>query len=132
MPTLLAKIVGHTAALALVEAYAGQRIYIPRKPLKHYALAKVISMPAFAMLVAARGGEYFKVPLCRAERIIARRARGMSYSAIARAVHCSEGTVGDVLRNAGLTRAPRATKRGGSNKAIITARNGATIQHQEA
>lgn len=132
MPTLLAKIVGHTAALALVEAYAGQRIYIPRKPRKHYRLAQVISMPAFAMLAAARGGEYFKVPLCRAERIVAYRARGMSYPAIARAVQCSEGTVGDVLRSAGLTRPRRAAKGKGNSQSIIAARNGASIQHQEA
>jgi DNA-binding NarL/FixJ family response regulator len=102
----LVKLVGEEAALALVEAHGGTRLFVPKRVGAHSALARRTGVPAksLAPLAAAYGGETIKLPLCREWRIrIYRLRHGESYAAIARRLGIVESTVWRVLNDGGMT-----------------------------
>ncbi len=98
----LADLIGLEAALALVEAYGGTRVYIPHEPTEW--LADLVGEAAAAILCGTRSGENLEVPLGRQWRVLVYKAQGLSRSAIARRLVCTESAVGRILRANGLTR----------------------------
>ncbi|MGD9769469.1 MAG: hypothetical protein AB7U62_17680 [Pseudolabrys sp.] len=97
----LVDIVGAEATLALIEAHGGTRFYVPRMP--NERLVAIVGEPGAAALASLLGGEYLKLPLARAWRVLVYQARGLSYPAIARRVGCTEGAVWRTLSRHGLT-----------------------------
>jgi hypothetical protein len=91
----IVQIVGAEAALTLVEAYGGTRLFVPKTPTEnHIALLGDGSAKALSQ---AWGGEYIKVPLGRAWRVLVYNARGLSYAETARKAGCSEDGVWRIL-----------------------------------
>jgi DNA-binding NarL/FixJ family response regulator len=81
----LADLIGLEAALALIEAYGGTRVYIPHEPTEW--LTDLVGAPAAG----------------RQWRVLVYKAQGLSRSAIARRLVCTESAVGRILRTNGLT-----------------------------
>ena len=97
----LTSLIGDHAALLLIEAHGGTRLYIARRG---DALATVIGAQAAAALAAELGGEYLKVPTAKFWRARVYRARGMSYALIARRLGATESSVWRWLNAGGDTR----------------------------
>ncbi len=100
----LTAIIGADAALSLIEAHGGTRVYVPAEPSDTSTLANAIGLPAARALAKHRPSEYITVPVCRNWRIRIYRARGMSCAAIARKVGCHEDTVTRALSAAAAPR----------------------------
>jgi hypothetical protein len=92
----LVELVGPDAALALVEARGGTRIYVG-EAIEGRTVTDIIGVAAAARLAEAFGRETIKVPLAREWRILIYKARGLSYRAIALKAGCSENTVWETL-----------------------------------
>ncbi len=104
-PALLeefAELIGAAAAMALIEAYPGARLYVPRKPGEHSRIAQVIGMAATLRLAAMYGGETLQLPRPPdlAARIIALRQQGLTAGMIAQQLHCTRRRVFQVLADA--------------------------------
>ncbi|MTW19111.1 hypothetical protein GJ689_23205 [Rhodoplanes serenus] len=97
----LAEVIGEPAALALIEAFPGLRIYVPRSPTERIMAA--IGAEAAAQLARAYGGEYLKVPAAKQWRVTIYRTRGLSYADIARRVGSTEDGVWRILSRAAMT-----------------------------
>lgn len=68
----LAEIIGEENALKLAEAFAGQRITIPKVPTLYHPLSETLG-PEHAYLLSWHcGGLQIEIPLCRALQISAR------------------------------------------------------------
>lgn len=93
------------ALLALIEAFGGTRIYVPKAPNQASPLVQAIGREAAAALAAAHGGDQLQVPIARHWQVRCLRARGLSYSAIALTLRISEDAVWRHLRAAKLTHA---------------------------
>lgn len=93
----LSDIIGIGAALALIEAHGGTRLYIPRAMSEEINLIKVIGLEASEKLIQAHGGNYLKIPVARQWRAVLYRGQEMSYPKIARRLGCTEGTVWRIL-----------------------------------
>lgn len=91
------------ALLALIEAFGGTRIYIPKSPNQASPLTQAIGRDAAAVLAAAYGGELVKVPIARHWQVRCLKGRGLSVNAIARRLRCGEDTVWKHLQAANLT-----------------------------
>ncbi|MGH8012834.1 MAG: helix-turn-helix domain-containing protein [Candidatus Binataceae bacterium] len=95
----LADLIGEEAALKLVAAFAGTRLYIPHLPQADEVLAQTIGVEAARKLAAAYGGDRVDVPnpTPRRLRIVELRSSGLSVDAIARALGCTRRRVFQVL-----------------------------------
>ncbi|MGO1078321.1 hypothetical protein [Inquilinus sp. CA228] len=60
------EIIGHDAALDLVKAFGGVRVYVPKDPPADSPVVKAIGMAAAVRLAAALGGESPRIPVARA------------------------------------------------------------------
>lgn len=89
-------LIGPEAALALIEARGGTRLYIG-EAVEGRTVADIIGQEQAARLAEAYGRETIKVPLGREWRILVYRSRGLSYRAIALKAGCSENTVWETL-----------------------------------
>lgn len=95
-------LIGKDEAFALVGAFSGRRLFIPRRT-EGTKLRDAISAAAAGIMAAQFGGLYLKIPLARQWRAAVYRERGMSWSGIATAIGCSESAVGRYLKDTGLT-----------------------------
>ena len=98
----LIAIVGEEAALKLVRAFGGTRLYVPHSPEPNDLLASTIGHFAATKLARIYGGDRVDVPNPppRRIRIMQLRATGMSVDAIARELRCTRRRVFQVLAEA--------------------------------
>jgi hypothetical protein len=99
----LTDIVGASAALAMIEAHGGTRVYVPKDINQNSAARLALPLPEARRLGEEFGGEHILVPIARAWRVRLYRAAGMTYPAIARKLGITERAVGRILTDAGLT-----------------------------
>lgn len=99
----LTDIVGAVAALAMIEAHGGTRVYVPKEINQNSAARLALPLLAARRLGEEYGGEHILVPIARAWRVRMYRAAGMTYPAIARKLGITERAVGRILTDAGLT-----------------------------
>jgi hypothetical protein len=108
--------IGAEALLLLVEQHGGIRLYIPKDINQGSSLARSVGLPAARALSRMFGGEWIKVPIARAWRVRVYRQRGETYQSIARRLLITEGQVGKLLCNAGMTK-PTRKLRGNRSRA---------------
>lgn len=99
----LTNIIGADAALRMIEAHGGTRVYVPKDVNQNSAARLALPLPEARRLGEAYGGEHILVPIARAWRVRLYRAAGMTYPAIARRLGITERAVGRMLHDAGLT-----------------------------
>lgn len=99
----LSDVVGADAALGMIEAHGGTRVYVPKDINQNSAARLALPLPAARRMAEAYGGEHILVPIARAWRVRLYRAAGMTYPAIARRLGITERAVGRILTDAGLT-----------------------------
>ncbi len=99
----LTNIIGADAALRMIEAHGGTRVYVPKDINQNSAARLALPLPEARRLGEAYGGEHILVPIARAWRVRMYRAAGMTYPAIARKLGITERAVGRILTDAGLT-----------------------------
>jgi hypothetical protein len=99
----LTKIIGADAALSMIEAHGGTRVYVPKEINQNSAARLALPLPEARRLGEAFGGEHILVPIARAWRVRMYRAAGLTYPAIARKLGITERAVGRILTDAGLT-----------------------------
>jgi hypothetical protein len=104
----LTSLIGIPATFRLIELRAGTRVRVPKTVNQGTKLAREIGLASARQLAERWGGDDLKVPLARHWRARVYRARGDSYSTIARRLGVNEGTVHTYLRNAGMTNRPTA------------------------
>jgi DNA-binding NarL/FixJ family response regulator len=93
------------ALLALIEAFGGTRIYVPKAPNQASPLVQAIGREAAAKLAAAHGGDELKIPIARHWQVRCLKGQGLSYREIARRLRITEDAVWNHLRAAKLTHA---------------------------
>lgn len=93
------------ALLALIEAFGGTRIYVPKSPNQASPLVQAIGRDAAALLAAAHGGDELNIPIARHWQVRCLKAQGLSYSQIALRLRITENSVWGHLRAAKLTNA---------------------------
>jgi Mor family transcriptional regulator len=96
------QLIGLKAAVALVQAFGGRRIYVPMQIARGDLLAREIGVGLAKKLSRVFGGDRIDVPTDldfarRRARIALMRRRGMTHAAIARTLHCTERYVYKVL-----------------------------------
>lgn len=98
----LIEAVGEDAALKLIRAFGGTRLYVPHSPEANDLLASTIGYYAATRLARIYGGDRVDVPNPppRRIRIMQLRASGMSVDAIARELRCTRRRVFQVLAEA--------------------------------
>ncbi len=89
----LASLIGPAATLALIERYAGVRVYIPHKVTARSNLARVIGLDDARALSAEFGRLEIKVPACKYWRARVYHGRGMSAPEIALLLGCGLSSV---------------------------------------
>lgn len=99
----LTSLIGIPATFRLIELRHGTRVRVPKTVNQGTKLAREIGLQAARSLAKRWGGDDLKVPLARHWRARVYRARGESYSTIARRLGVNEGTVHTYLRAAGMT-----------------------------
>lgn len=97
---------GEKAALDLVSAFGGSRVYFPRRPKPTSPVAQAVGLEAARSLGAAVGQEYRKIPLVRRWRALHLRAAGLGYAEIARTLVVDESAVAAWLKQARMTNQP--------------------------
>ena len=112
----LAEQIGEDAALKLVEAYGGRRVYIPHQPIANDVLTSSIGLAAAIRLSQIYGGDRLEVPnpTPRKVRVLELRSNGLSVDAIARKLGCTRRRVFQVLANARAGRRINADRTPGS------------------
>jgi DNA-binding NarL/FixJ family response regulator len=93
------------ALLALIEAFGGTRIYVPKSPNQASPLVQAIGREAAAVLAAAHGGDELSIPIARHWQVRCLKGQGLSYREIALRLRISENSVWNHLRAASLTHA---------------------------
>lgn len=68
----IASQIGIEKTLAIVEKFAGRKIWIPRNPRSDWVMFEVLGCEAAGKLVKLCGGSQIEIPLCKAFRIAAR------------------------------------------------------------
>jgi len=100
--------IGLDAALKLVKAYGGVRLYVPKKVDVDHPLAALIGYPAAKALAAEFGGQpHFDIPKCEAalrehrnRQIRQDRAMGHSIRELALKYRLTEKQIGSILAEA--------------------------------
>jgi DNA-binding NarL/FixJ family response regulator len=85
--------IGAEATLALIEARAGTRVYVPTRIDARAPLAKMIGSKAAAALAAAHGGCYIVPPSAKRWRAQIYTMRGQSAAEVALRLGLDESTV---------------------------------------
>lgn len=93
----LVEIIGPEAAMRLIEARGGTRVYLSDAG-EGRTVSDIVGVDAAAKLNAIYGRDKFKVPLARDWRVLCYRQQGLSYRQMALRVGCSENGVGNILR----------------------------------
>ena len=95
---LLAEVIGESAAVRLSVRYGGRRLYIPKEPAPAGDFVGAIGYKNALLLAARYGGTHMEMPLERGkrERIVMFSKRGLTVSAIAEVVGCTERHVKQV------------------------------------
>lgn len=96
----LVDLIGEEAALRLIEARGGTRVYCA-DPDEDRSLTGIVGLDAAAKMRAKYGANRVKVPVGRQWRVLCYKAMGLPHAKIARRAGCSETTVGDILRRYG-------------------------------
>ncbi|MEP9350591.1 helix-turn-helix domain-containing protein [Xanthobacter sp. KR7-225] len=99
----LVALIGPEATLALVEARAAARLYVPRTVQEDGELVRIVGREAAEALAAVAAGEYLKVPVARKWRTLVYKAQGRSYAEIAHALQISQNKVWTILSDYELT-----------------------------
>lgn len=95
----LSKHIGREAALALIEARGGNRVYIPAPArIGQSELPDIIGLDEARSLAVAYGPQWYFIPIAREWRVLLYRHRGMTYAEIARKTGTTETNVGRILR----------------------------------
>lgn len=103
----LTELLGESATVALIEAYGGTRLTVPRRADGDVALRAALGDAAFLKLVQYFGGSVLTVPLARSWRARIYRQNGMTFAQIARACGVTESAVYKMLAGD-----PQAGRRG--------------------
>jgi hypothetical protein len=103
--SFLTDAIGAEATLALIEARAGTRVYVPGQINADGWLAKAIGTTGAAALAEAHGGCYITPPAAKRWRAHVYRTRGQSYAEIALRIGVAERTVWKYLATSLGTRA---------------------------
>lgn len=96
----LVELIGAEAALKLVEARGGTRIYVA-DPESGVAITDIIGVDAATALRARYGSNRYKVPIARPWRVLCYLAQGLSQERAALKAGCSTNTVVRAIRNYG-------------------------------
>jgi hypothetical protein len=99
----LAELLGEAAALRLVEARGGTRVYVA-DPDPETELARIVGLDAAAAMHDRYGRGWFKVPVARRWRVLCYLAQGMNRTQTALKASCSENTVDDIVGRYGRPR----------------------------
>ncbi len=101
------RVVGIDAAIIIVQARGGVRLYVPKVADPTHWLANAIGVSAMAALIAEMGGDEIEIPFCKEaliaikERAILKKAQsGKSQSALAREYKMTERGIRKLLRRA--------------------------------
>lgn len=111
----LVALIGPHAALVLIEAFGGTRIYVSSRDFHQSKISDLIGANACEKLAGKFGGLAFMVPRALSWRILIYRAKGLSVAEIARRAGTTERTVYRILgdfaakriRGKGIVGAPR-------------------------
>lgn len=98
---LVAMLGSREAALALIEARGGRKLYLPQGATRT-ELTEILGVAVVERLGRQCGGDRLRVPVGRAWRIQVYRARGMSIGDIASRLSMTEVGVYRSLKSAGL------------------------------
>lgn len=96
----LRKVIGPDAAIALIQHFGGDKLYVPITAHEAHRITKAIGAQPAAALSRHLGGEYIDIPSpreIRRERILAMAAAHTKPSEIARRLGCSKRWVNRVL-----------------------------------
>ena len=96
----VADLLGDGPLLALIEAYGGTRMYVPKFVREEDFLAGGTGFAPMERLVRAFAGETLLVPLCKPWRMALLRQQGLSYAAIGRRVGMTEKGVQRAMASA--------------------------------
>ena len=91
-------ILGSEGLVRLVEFAGGTRLYVPIRP--SAGLIDALGAEAAERLSQALAPAWIRVPLARADRVIAYRAQGLSNAAIARRLGVTETAVSKIVAKA--------------------------------
>lgn len=96
----LVALIGDDAALRLLEARGGTRVYVS-DPEEGRALADIVGLDAAAAMRRKYGATRVKLPVGRQWRVLCYKAMGLSRPKIALRAGCSETTVDDIVKRHG-------------------------------
>lgn len=99
----LVDLLGEVAALALIEARGGTRIYVA-DPDAGAELAKIVGLDGATAMHDRYGRGWYKVPVARRWRVLCYLAQGMNRTQTALRASCSENTVDDIVGRYGRPR----------------------------
>jgi len=89
-------------ALALINAHAGRRLYVPSLSRGQESLTQVgLTEEGLRLLVTEFGGSYINVPMARSFRAEILRKQGLSYGKIAATLGCSESGLHKLFQRGG-------------------------------
>jgi hypothetical protein len=103
----LVDLLGEAAALCLVEARGGTRIYIAdyaAAPDPEGELAKLVGLDGAVAMYERYGRGWHRVPVARPWRVLCYLAQGMNRTQAALKAVCHENTVDDIVRRYGRPR----------------------------
>ncbi len=86
----------------LIEAFGGQRVYIPSVAKQFHRLTKAIGLPAAKRLGDAMGTGTWRVPMARDFRIRYYLSKGVKNRAIARRIGLTENGLARAIKRLGL------------------------------
>lgn len=96
----LVELIGEEAALRLLEARGGVRVYVA-DPAEGRSLADIVGLDAAAAMRRKYGSTRIKLPVGRQWRVLCYKAMGLSRPKIALRAGCSETTVDDIVKRHG-------------------------------
>lgn len=100
---ILRDIIGDNAYFALVEGFAGRRVYIPLRVEKCKTLTPVFGEKIVKKLAEHFGRGYINIPISREFRAFRHREAGLSNGMIATKLSISESAVNRLFRRLGVS-----------------------------
>lgn len=96
----LVELLGEAAALRLIEARGGTRIYVA-DPTPETELAQLVGLDGAAAMHDRYGRGWYRVPVARPWRVLCYIAQGANRTQAALKAVCHENTVDDIIRRYG-------------------------------